>query len=312
MQTTLITHLDCLAHDAGPGHAERPERLRAVLAALAADEFAGLHRVEAPLASHEQLGRAHPVTYVDRILAIQPAPGNRVVLDPDTSMSAGSATAALRGAGAAVAAVDLVMSGAVQAAFAATRPPGHHAEPSVAMGFCLFNNVVIAAQHARAQWGVSRVAIADFDVHHGNGTQDMVAVDPNLFFVSSHQSPCYPGTGAADERGNYNNVVNAPLPPGSGSVPFRRVWQRTLLPAIEAFAPELLIVSAGFDAHRDDPLAQLELDVADYDWITRELAALASRYCGGRLVSVLEGGYDLDALAFSAAAHVRALMAYPG
>ncbi len=311
MQTALITHLDCLDHDTGPGHAERPARLRAVLAALAADEFAGLRREQAPLASREQLARAHPEAYVDRILAIRPAPGERVVLDPDTSMSDGSAAAALRGAGGAVAAVDLVMSGAVQAAFVATRPPGHHAEPSVAMGFCLFNNVVVAARHARARWGLNRVAIADFDVHHGNGTQDMVAPDPNLFFVSSHQSPCYPGTGAASEHGDFDNVVNAPLPPGSGSVPFRRVWRDELLPAIEAFAPELLIISAGFDAHRDDPLAQLELDVADYDWITGELAALASRCCGGRLVSVLEGGYDLDALAASAAAHVRVLLQHP-
>ncbi len=312
MQTALITHLDCLEHDAGPGHAERPERLRAVLAALAADEFAGLRREAAPLASREQLAQAHPESYIDSILAVQPAPGVRVVLDADTSMSAGSATAALRGAGGAAAAVDLVMSGAVQAAFVATRPPGHHAEPAMAMGFCLFNNVFVAARHACVRWGLSRVAIADFDVHHGNGTQDMVAADPALFFVSSHQSPCYPGTGAASERGEFGNILNAPLPPGAGSVAFRRVWSRTLLPAIEAFAPELLIVSAGFDAHRDDPLAQLELDVADYDWITRELAALAGRRCGGRLVSVLEGGYDLDALAASAAAHVRALLQHPG
>jgi acetoin utilization deacetylase AcuC-like enzyme len=205
-------------------------------------------------------------------------------------------------------AVDFVMEGKTQAVFVAVRPPGHHAEPGQAMGFCLFNNVAIAAHHARTRWGLSRIAVADFDVHHGNGTQAMFANDPGLFLASSHQSPCYPGTGRADEHGIANNIVNAPLPPGSGSKAFRRAWQYSLLPAIEAFAPELLIISAGFDAHRADPLASLELETEDYRWVTAELASLAQRCSGGRLISLLEGGYDLDALGASAAAHVRALI----
>jgi acetoin utilization deacetylase AcuC-like enzyme len=176
------------------------------------------------------------------------------------------------------------------------------------MGFCLFNNVAVAAQHARAAWGLSRIAVVDFDVHHGNGTQAEFATDAALFYGSSHQSPAYPGTGRSDEHGIANNVVNTPLPPGAGSEQFREAWSDTILPALDAFAPELLIVSAGFDAHRDDPLAQLELDSSDYDWVTRELLAIASRHSSGRLVSVLEGGYDLAALTASTAAHVRALM----
>jgi len=194
------------------------------------------------------------------------------------------------------------------AAFAAVRPPGHHAEPARPMGFCLFNNAAVAALHARAQWGVQRVAVVDFDVHHGNGTQAMFATDPDLFYASSHQSPCYPGTGDAWERGVANNVVNTPLRPGEGSAAFRTAWKETILPELDRFAPGLLIVSAGFDAHKADPLAQLRLETADFAWITAELVQIAERHCGGRVVSVLEGGYDLDALAASAAEHVRGLM----
>ena len=229
------------------------------------------------------------------------------MLDPDTVFSSGTIDAALRGAGGAIDAVDVVMSGKANSAFVAVRPPGHHAEPAQAMGFCLFNNVAVAAHHARDKWGLKRIAVADFDVHHGNGTQAAFLNDPDLFFASSHQSPCYPDTGRPEERGAANNILNVPLLPGSGSAEFRAAWSDILIPALDTFAPELLILSAGFDAHRDDPLAQLQLGTEDFVWITKELASVASRHCRGRIVSVLEGGYDLPALAESAAAHVAAL-----
>ena len=308
MPTALFTHQACLDHDAGDYHPECPDRLRAVLRALEAEEFAGLLRETAPQATVEQLARAHPEDYVAAILAVRPAPGRLVQLDPDTAMSAGTAEAALRAAGAAAAAVDAVMEGWAHNAFAAVRPPGHHAEPARPMGFCFFNNAAVAAHHARARWGLNRVAVVDFDVHHGNGTEAIFRDDPDLFYASSHQHPCYPGTGLASECGAGNNVVNVPLPPGSGSSAFRAAWRDIILPALEAHAPELLIVSAGFDAHKADPLAQLRLETNDFAWITEELLGLADRQTGGRLVSVLEGGYDLIALAVSAAAHVRALM----
>ena len=308
MPTVLITHPACLAHDAGPYHPECPDRLRAVLAALETPEFADLLREAAPCATAEQLTRVHPANYVEAILSIRPADGEMVQLDADTAMNAGSAEAALRGAGAAVAGVDAVMEGWARAAFAAVRPPGHHAEPARPMGFCLFNNAAVAALHARARWGVQRVAVVDFDVHHGNGTQAMFAADKDLFYASSHQHPCYPGSGEAWERGTANNIVNAPLRPGSDGAAFRAAWSDTILPELDRFAPGLLIVSAGFDAHKADPLAQLRVETADYAWITQELLRIAAVHCGGRLVSVLEGGYDLDALAASAAAHVRTLM----
>jgi acetoin utilization deacetylase AcuC-like enzyme len=279
-----------------------------VLRALEGEGFADLLRESAPLATTDQLTRAHPPEYVEAILAIRPAPGETVALDADTAMSAGSAEAALRAAGGAVAGVDAAMEGWARAVFVATRPPGHHAEPARPMGFCLFNNVAIAAHHARARWGKRRVAVVDFDVHHGNGTQSMFAGDADLFYGSSHQHPCYPGTGRRSERGVANNIVNAPLPPGSDGPAFRAAWREVILPALDDFAPEFLIVSAGFDAHRADPLAQLRVETADFAWLTAELTRLAARHTGGRIVSVLEGGYDLDALAASAAAHVRALM----
>lgn len=308
MRVALVTHPACLEHDAGEWHPEQPARLRAILNALDAAEFAELMREAAPPATARQLERAHAEAHVRRILGIRPKGDDRVALDPDTLMSAGSAEAALRAAGGVVHAVDLVMAGRAEAAFAAVRPPGHHAERDRAMGFCLFNNVAVAAHHARDRWGLTRIAVADFDVHHGNGTQAMFQRDPALFFASSHQSPCYPGTGEAHERGVAGNIANAPLPPGAGSAEFRRAWSAILLPALAAFAPELLIVSAGFDAHRADPLAQLRLETEDYEWVTGELAGI----CPGRIVSSLEGGYDLDALAASAAAHVRALMQAAG
>jgi len=304
VSTALFTHPACLGHDAGPWHPERPERLRAVLAALEGEAFAPLLREAAPEATPEQLALAHPAEYVAAILEIRPAPGETVSLDADTVMSAGSAAAARRAAGGAIAAVDAVLGGWARTAFAAVRPPGHHAEPSRPMGFCLFNNVAIAALWARHRWGKRRIAVVDFDVHHGNGTQAIFGPDADLFYGSSHQSPCYPGTGAARETGVADNVVNAPLPPGSDGAAFRAAWSERVLPALAAFGPELLIVSAGFDAHKADPLAELRLETADFAWITGALLEVA----GGRLVSVLEGGYDLDALAASAAAHVRVLM----
>ena len=313
MTVLLITHPACLDHFMGPHHPESPDRLRAVLAALDAPEFSALQREEAPEATREQLGLVHPESHVENILSIRPEPGQGVALDPDTIMGAGSMEAALRAAGGACAAVDAVMSGRADAAFAAVRPPGHHAEPDRAMGFCLFNNAAIAALHARARWGLKRVAVLDFDVHHGNGTQAVFAEDPDLFYASSHQSPCYPGTGRASERGVAGNIVNAPLPPGADGTAFRAAWSRVILPALEEFAPELIIVSAGFDAHRADPLAELRVEADDYAWLTRELLRIADAHAPGadgkgHIVSVLEGGYDLDALADATAAHVRELM----
>jgi acetoin utilization deacetylase AcuC-like enzyme len=307
MTVALITHPACLEHDTGPWHPERPDRLRRVLQALEHPHFSALLRDLAPLATEEQLERAHPAAYVRAILEVAPEPGQRIALDADTIMSAGSREAALRAAGGAVMAVDAVMEGWAKQVFVAARPPGHHAERDRPMGFCLFANAAVAARHAQARWGVERVAVVDFDVHHGNGTQDIFQSDPTLFYASSHQFPCYPGTGAAEERG-VGNVVNVPLAPGSGSAAFREAWEVVILPALERFAPGLIVVSAGFDAHKADPLAQLRLETGDFAWLTGKLMEVARAQCGGRLVSLLEGGYDLDALAESTAAHVRALM----
>jgi acetoin utilization deacetylase AcuC-like enzyme len=308
LTVALITHPACLEHDTGPWHPECPDRLRYVLRALEAEEFLPLVREAAPLATVEQLTRVHAGDYVRAILAIAPEPGESVAIDADTLMSHGSREAALRAAGGAVHGVDAVMEGWARRAFAAVRPPGHHAERNRAMGFCFFSNAAVAARHARVRWGLQRVAVVDFDVHHGNGTQDIFHDDAALFYGSSHQYPCYPGTGRAVERGIADNVVNAPLPPGATGAVFRAAWSDTILPALDRFAPELLIVSAGFDAHKADPLAQLRLETADFGWITARLMEIAARHCQGRLVSVLEGGYDLDALAASVALHVRTLL----
>jgi acetoin utilization deacetylase AcuC-like enzyme len=304
----LLTHRACLAHDPGPYHPECPDRLRAVLRALDAEEFSGLIRGEAPRATVEQLCRVHPRHHVEAILAIRPDPDDRVALDADTLMSWGSAEAALRAAGAACAAVDAVMEGAARRAFCAVRPPGHHAEPARPMGFCLFSNAAVAARHAQAAHGIARVAVVDFDVHHGNGTQAVAETDATLFYGSSHQWPLYPGTGDPRERGVAGNVVNATLPPGADGEAFRAAWRERILPVLDAFAPGLLVVSAGFDAHARDPLAQLRVREADFAWLTAELCAIAERHCRGRVVSLLEGGYDLDALGASAAAHLQALL----
>jgi acetoin utilization deacetylase AcuC-like enzyme len=307
MTTLLYTHPDCLAHDPGEHHPESPDRLRAVLAALAAEEFAGLERREAPRAALDAVALVHDRGYVDALLDAVPASGH-AALDPDTVLSPRSVEAALPAPGAVCAAVDAVIAGEARNAFCAVRPPGHHAEPDHAMGFCLFNSVAIGARHALGHSGIERVAVIDFDVHHGNGTQAMFESDADLFYASTHQSPLYPGTGASSETG-VGNIVNAPLRPNSGSPEFRYAFGNIILPALADFRPDFLIVSAGFDAHRRDPLAQLNLTEDDYDWVTRQLTGLAERLCGSRLVSSLEGGYDLQALGASAAAHVRALMA---
>jgi acetoin utilization deacetylase AcuC-like enzyme len=303
----LFTHQACLAHDTGPMHPERPDRLRAILAALDAPEFAALLRAEAPQATVEQLARVHPAPYIEAILAIQPAGQERTHLDADTLMSAGSAAAALHAAGAGVAAVDRVMQGQARAAFCAVRPPGHHAEVARPMGFCLFNSAAVAARHAQARWGLARVAVLDFDVHHGNGTEDVFRRDASVFYGSSHQMPLYPGTGDPSERG-VGNIVNVALEAGSNGATFVAAWQNVIMPALEDFAPDLLVISAGFDAHRRDPLANLAVGTEDFARLTTMLCEAADRLCRGRVVSLLEGGYDLDALASSTAAHVRALM----
>ncbi|TXH34506.1 MAG: histone deacetylase family protein [Rhodospirillaceae bacterium] len=307
MTTALVTHPACLEHDTGPGHPERIDRLRVVLAALDRPEFAALQRIEAPLASRAAIARVHGADYVEAVLGAIPDE-DYAMLDGDTIVSPGSGQAALRAAGATMAAVDAVAAGQVRNAFCAIRPPGHHAEATRAMGFCLFNNIAIAAAHARATHGWGRVAVVDFDVHHGNGTQHMFEADPSLFFASTHQMPLYPGTGAVQETG-CGNICNAPLPPGAGSAEFRAAMSDIVLPTVEAFRPDLLLISAGFDAHRADPLANLAFEAEDFAWATQELMALADRCCQGRVVSTLEGGYDLKALAESAAAHVAALMA---
>ncbi|HTT79892.1 MAG TPA: histone deacetylase family protein [Stellaceae bacterium] len=306
MTTLLFTHPACLEHDPGEYHPESPARLRAVLDALAAPEFDRLDRRPAPEAALDDIARVHSRAFVERLLAAVPSEGHRGI-DADTVLSAASGRAALHAAGAVVAAVDAVAAGEGDNAFCAVRPPGHHAEPQRSMGFCLFNNVAIGAHRARAAHGLSRVAVVDFDVHHGNGTQASFAADADLFYASTHQSPLYPGTGAKSETG-VGNIVNVPLPQGAGSRQFRLGFSAAILPALDAFRPEMLLISAGFDAHRDDPLAQLRLDESDYAWATEQLLELARRHAAGRVVSTLEGGYDLGALGRSAAAHVRVLL----
>ena len=307
MTTLYFTHSACLEHDPGAYHPECPDRLRAVQKALEAEEFAALERRQAPEAERSGIERVHEAAYIARVLDSVPKSGH-LHLDPDTVLSPGSGAAALRAAGALTAAVDAVYAGEGQNAFCAVRPPGHHAERQRAMGFCLFNNVAIGAHQAFAEHRAEKVAVVDFDVHHGNGSQDAAAHEARLFYASSHQSPAYPGTGAESDHGPNDNVLNVELSPGSGSIPFRDAYERRILPALGDFAPDLLMISAGFDAHARDPLCQLEVATDDFAWVTRQLMAVAAEHCEGRLVSVLEGGYDMQALADSAAAHVRELM----
>jgi acetoin utilization deacetylase AcuC-like enzyme len=307
MTTLLYTHHACLEHDPGSYHPESPERLRAVLAGLDQQEFSALERREAPRAELDEVARVHPRAFIEAVLAAVPQRGH-AALDADTVLSPRSGEAALRAVGAVCAAVDAVVEGEADNAFCAVRPPGHHAEAERAMGFCVFNSVAIGAQRARQKHGLERAAVIDFDVHHGNGTQAIFENNPHVFYASTHQWPLYPGTGGRSETG-VGNIVNVPLRPMSGSAEFRRAFNELILPALEDFRPDFILISAGFDAHRADPLAQLMLVEADYAWVTERLMACAARHCQGRIVSALEGGYDLDALAASAAAHVRALLA---
>nr|WP_220486650.1 histone deacetylase family protein [Luteimonas sp. MC1782] len=300
----VFTHAACFAHDTGPGHAESPQRLGAVVTALR-DHVPGLEWLEAPRATRGQLLRVHDPILLQTVLE---APDRLVQLDPDTVLSPGSPEAALRAAGAVVAAVDHVMGGLSRTAFCAVRPPGHHATDLHAMGFCLFNNVAVGAAHALERHGLSRVAIVDFDVHHGNGTQAIFAAEARVHYSSAHEMPLFPDTGDPRERGA-GNVRNAALRAGTGSHRFREAWREQLLPAVDAFAPQLLLLSAGFDGHRADPMAHIQLEADDYTWITAELGAIAARHADGRMVSVLEGGYDLPALAECSVAHVAALAA---
>ena len=306
MTTLLLRHSDCAAHAPPDGHPERPARLAIIERVLDNAAFDELAREDAPLASLEMIGRAHPAEYYHMIEQSTPETGLEQ-LDPDTWMSPGSFTAGLRAAGAGVRAVDAVMRREVHNAFCAVRPPGHHAETRRAMGFCLFNNVAVAALHARAVYDAERVAVVDFDVHHGNGTQEIFWSDADLFYASTHQMPLFPGTGARTETG-VGNIVNMPLQAGNGSLEFREAMRSAILPALDDFSPDLVLISAGFDAHRSDPLGSIELTEEDFVWATLYLMDAAHRHCDGRVVSMLEGGYDLKALASSTAVHVQALM----
>ena len=307
MATLLVSHPACLEHDMGEGHPERPDRYRAVERALEAEVFQPLAREMAPRASKDALIRVHPREYVETLERMSPASG-RARIDADTTMSPGTYEAALRAAGGAVYAVDEVMGARAKNAFVATRPPGHHAEIATAMGFCLFNNAAIAARHAQAAHGAERVAIVDFDVHHGNGSQAIFWDDKSVLYASTHEMPLFPGTGALSERGEHDQIVNVPLSAGDGGEIFREAMETAILPRLHNFAPDLIIISAGFDAHYRDPLGHLQLTEADFAWATRALAAVARRHAGARVVSLLEGGYDLQGLARSVAAHVQALM----
>jgi acetoin utilization deacetylase AcuC-like enzyme len=307
MSTLLISHPACLDHVTPPGHPERPDRMRAVEQALEDERFHMLAREQAPMADGDIVSLAHPLDYFEAIRRASPSEG-MVRIDADTTMSPGSFEAALRGAGGAALAVDEVMNQKAANAFVATRPPGHHAETAKPMGFCFFNNAAIAARYAQKRYDVERVSIVDFDVHHGNGSQDIFWSSEDVLYCSTHEMPLYPGTGAVGETGEHNMIVNAPLRAGDGGPQFREAFETVILPRLRDFRPDLLIISAGFDAHTRDPLANLNLVEADYTWVTQRLMQIADDSAQGRIVSILEGGYDLQGLARSVAAHVTALM----
>lgn len=307
MSTAYFSHPDCLLHLTPQGHPEQVARLEAIAAELSHHRFESLQRLDAPAAAPEDILLCHPQSYLDKVSAAVPTSGT-VALDADTHLSPGSVKAAMRGVGGCIAAVDLVLSGEATNAFVGCRPPGHHAETEIPMGFCLFGNVAIAAKHALQRRGLSKVAVVDFDVHHGNGTQDLLWNEAKTLYVTSQQMPLWPGSGDPSERGAHDNVINVPLAPGSGGVEMRRVYDGIVFPAVEAFQPELILISAGFDAHSDDPLANLNWSTQDFTWLTHRLCDLADASCDGRLVSTLEGGYDLTALGQSVAAHVAVLM----
>jgi acetoin utilization deacetylase AcuC-like enzyme len=307
MTTLLLTHRASLDHLTPPGHPERPDRIRAVDQVLGESRFEKLARAEAPEGTLELVSLCHDAHYVEELRRVAPDKG-MIYLDGDTSMSPGTWEAVMRGVGGAVAATDAVMSGAADNAFVAMRPPGHHAETNKPMGFCFFDHAAIAARHARRKYGIARAAVVDFDVHHGNGTQDIFWADPTMMYCSTHQMPLFPGTGASGERGEHDTIVNAPLAPNDGAAKFRAAFENLILPQLTKFAPELIVISAGFDAHRRDPLANINLDAEDFGWVTRKLMDVAHASAGGRVVSVLEGGYDLQGLKESVAAHVTALM----
>jgi acetoin utilization deacetylase AcuC-like enzyme len=307
MSTLLLSHPACLEHLMPLGHPERPDRLRAIEQALEDEKFQTLAREQAPVAPAEIIALCHPMDYVEAIRNATPEEG-MVRLDADTSMSSGSYEAALHAVGGGMRAVDEVMTGAAANAFVSVRPPGHHAEVARPMGFCLFNNAAIAARYAQDRYDAERVALVDFDVHHGNGSQDIFWSDKSVMYCSTHEMPLYPGTGAITERGEFNTIVNAPLRAGDGGDQFRQAFEAVILPRLREFKPDLVVISAGFDAHTRDPLANLNLVEADYAWVTKKLMEIADSSAKGRIVSLLEGGYDLQGLARSVAAHVTALM----
>jgi acetoin utilization deacetylase AcuC-like enzyme len=306
MKTLYYSHPDFVLHETEPGHPESPVRLWAINRMLEEPEFSGLIRRSPPMGTEEQIRFIHTAGHIQRIRAAIPAEG-LVRLDGDTVLAPGSEIAAFRAVGAVCDAVDQILTGKADNAFCAVRPPGHHAEPNQAMGFCLFNNIAIAAEYARQHYQLERIAIVDFDVHHGNGTQAAFYNQPHVLYASSHEMPLYPGTGDAKETG-VGNIVNVPLDAGTTGVEFRDKYERIILPALDHFKPQLLLISAGFDAHEDDPLASIRLVADDYRWVTEALMACADRHCQGRIISVLEGGYSIAALARSVAAHVKALM----
>ncbi len=305
--TLLLTHAACLEHQTPMGHPERADRLRAIEQALEAEKFQTLAREQAPMAPAEVIALCHPMDYVDAIRNASPDQGV-IHLDADTAMSPGSLEAALRAAGGGMRGVDEVMGGTASNAFVAVRPPGHHAETARPMGFCLFNSAAIAARYAQKKHGAERVAVVDFDVHHGNGSQDIFWADKTVMYCSTHEMPLYPGSGSSSERGEHDTIVNAPLRAGDGGRQFREAFERVILPRLRAFKPDFVVISAGFDAHTRDPLANLNLVEADYTWVTQQLMQIADECAQGRIVSMLEGGYDLQGLSRSVAAHVTALM----